>query len=410
MFKLRKVFFWLHLAAGLLAGLIILVMSVTGVLLTYERQLIANSDAHLKSVPQPGTERAGVEVLARQIMADQPDVAVNSVTIGAELESPVQFGIGSRTLFVDAWSGQKLGEAAPGTRALMSQLRAWHRWLAVEGEQRPLAKAITGWANIIFAGLAITGLYLWFPRNWSWSRVRAVIFFRRGVRGKVRDFNWHNVIGFWSTVPLLIVVLSAVPISFPWASQAIYRAFGETPPPARGAPGGATARERGPAANQEKAPAGPAADLASGRGNSIREVLAGMDGFFRIAQGQVPGWRTISLRVPDSVTAPLVFTIDKGNGGQPQLRSTLTLSRPEGKVQSLENFEDQSPARKTRSLMRFAHTGEVMGLPGQTLAGLASLGGVILVWTGFALSGRRFMAWRRRRSAAESNPATAAGE
>lgn len=244
MFKLRKAFFWLHLAAGLLSGLIILVMSVTGVLLTYERQLIANSDAHLKSVPRPGTERAGVEELARQIMADQPEVAVNSVTIGAELASPVQFGIGSRTLFVDAWSGQKLGEAAPGTRALMSQLRSWHRWLAVAGDQRPLAKAITGWANVIFAGLAITGLYLWFPRNWSWSRVRAVIFFRRGVRGKVRDFNWHNVIGFWSTVPLLIVVLSAVPISFPWASQAIYRAFGETPPPARGGPRGPTARER----------------------------------------------------------------------------------------------------------------------------------------------------------------------
>ena len=35
----RKVLFWLHLSAGVLAGLIILMMSVTGVLLTYERQL-----------------------------------------------------------------------------------------------------------------------------------------------------------------------------------------------------------------------------------------------------------------------------------------------------------------------------------------------------------------------------------
>ena len=52
-------------------------------------------------------------------------------------------------------------------------------------------------------------------------------------------------------------------------------------------------------------------------------------------------------------------------------------------------------------MLRFAHTGEVLGLPGQFVAGLVSLGGVILVYTGFALSYRRFVAWcaRRRRPA-----------
>ena len=35
--QLRSVFFWSHLFAGVVAGLIILIMSVTGVLLAYER-------------------------------------------------------------------------------------------------------------------------------------------------------------------------------------------------------------------------------------------------------------------------------------------------------------------------------------------------------------------------------------
>ena len=51
--------------------------------------------------------------------------------------------------------------------------------------------------------------------------------------------------------------------------------------------------------------------------------------------------------------------------------------------------------------MRFAHTGEVLGLAGQTVAGLVSAGGVVLVWTGIALALRRFLAWIKRRRSQE---------
>jgi len=50
-----------------------------------------------------------------------------------------------------------------------------------------------------------------------------------------------------------------------------------------------------------------------------------------------------------------------------------------------------------RPILRFAHTGEVLGIPGHTLAGLVSLGAPFLVWTGLSLSLRRFSGWRGRR-------------
>ena len=37
---IRKAIFWTHLGAGVLAGLVVLMMSVTGVILTYERQIV----------------------------------------------------------------------------------------------------------------------------------------------------------------------------------------------------------------------------------------------------------------------------------------------------------------------------------------------------------------------------------
>lgn len=95
-----------------------------------------------------------------------------------------------------------------------------------------------------------------------------------------------------------------------------------------------------------------------------------------------------------------MFTIDQGNGGQPQKRSQLTLDRKTGEVVRWEPFSSYTTGRKLRSFLRFAHTGEVAGLAGQTIAGLASLGGAFLVWTGISLALRRFRAWLGRRGGA----------
>ena len=49
----RKVLFWSHLTVGIIGGLVILMMSVTGVLLTYERQIIAWADPRNYQVAPP---------------------------------------------------------------------------------------------------------------------------------------------------------------------------------------------------------------------------------------------------------------------------------------------------------------------------------------------------------------------
>ena len=49
--------------------------------------------------------------------------------------------------------------------------------------------------------------------------------------------------------------------------------------------------------------------------------------------------------------------------------------------------------------LRWLHTGEALGVVGQTIAGLASLGAAVLVWTGLSLALRRaraYAATRRR--------------
>ena len=61
------------------------------------------------------------------------------------------------------------------------------------------------------------------PRIWSRIQFKQVLWFRRGLPGKARDFNWHNVFGVWALVPLFFIVLTALPMSYPWANDLVYK-------------------------------------------------------------------------------------------------------------------------------------------------------------------------------------------
>jgi uncharacterized iron-regulated membrane protein len=284
----------------------------------------------------------------------------------------VNFGREHR-VFVDPYEGTMMGGGATGTRELLGAITAWHRWLGAEGEGRDTARAITGAANLAFLFLVLSGLVLWFPRRLTWTHLRAVLFTRRGLRGKARDFNWHHVLGIWSFVPLVFVVASGVVISYRWAGDLVYRVVGERPPspPAR--------------------PPARTADVASEATRSAPESLDYLDPLLERATHKIADWRTVSLTLPADGGAPVVFTIDRGTGGQPQKRATLTLDPADGAEVSWLPLSAQSPGRRARSFLRFAHTGEYFGLAGQTVAGLVSLATAVLVWTGLALAWRRLV-------------------
>ena len=380
---LRRVLFWAHLTAGVCAGLVILTMSFTGVLLTYEKQLIEWSDRGYRSVsPSDGAERLAVETLLVRATEQRPQQAPTAITLRADRSAPAAIAFGQTTIYQDVYSGQLVGEPTTGVRRAMSEARAWHRWLSLEGDGRAIGKAISGWSNLIFLFIVLSGMYLWIPRI-GWRGVQAVALFRTGLRGKARDFNWHNAIGIWTAVPLAVIVATAAPISFPWATALVYRIAGETPPAPATRPNTPPRAERAPRAASTE----------------------GVNQLWARAEAQVPGWRSINLRLAGLDEGPAVFAIDAGTGGQPQLRSTLSLHRTTGEVVRWEPFAAQSAGRRLRSWTRFTHTGEYYGLAGQTAAGIVSAGAVVLVFTGLSLALRRAAGWRARRAAQDREAA-----
>ncbi|MCC7034716.1 MAG: PepSY domain-containing protein [Acidobacteria bacterium] len=391
MTRFRSVLFWLHLVSGVLAGVVVLIMSVTGVALTYEKQMLEWADRRAWSAPPSAdTARLSPETLLARVREARPEAVPTTLTLRADPSAPATLALdGVGPLLVEPFTGAVIGPPPAGLRTFFRTMTNWHRWLALEGTSRPVGKAVTGAANLAFLFIVLSGIYLWVPRVWSRLQFRNVLWFRRGLTSKARDFNWHNVIGIWSAVPLAIVVAGAVPISYPWASNLVYRLAGEAPPQPSGAP-------------RPGSPAGAGARGAARGGDTVREpraplLLEGLDQRFATADRQIAGWRAMTIRLPQAAGQPYVFTIDEGYGGQPQKRGTLTINQASGAVEKWETFADQSAGRRLRSWFRFAHTGEYYGLTGQTIAGIVSAGGVVLVWTGVALAWRRFRAWTSRR-------------
>jgi uncharacterized iron-regulated membrane protein len=282
-----------------------------------------------------------------------------------------------RILFVNPYTGEILGEGSPRVRSLFRVILGIHRWLGAEGESRKVARAVTGASNIAFLFLVVSGFYLWWPRKWTWRNVRMVTWFRGGMRGRARDWNWHNVTGFWCAAPLLLIVLSGVVMSYSWANDLLFRIAGSEP-----------ARREGvrPKGVRENAP-------------SASWDLDGLNELWARAERQMPGWRSIALKLPPSRSA--TFVIDQGNGGRPDKRAQLTLDRKTGAVVRWEPFASFSPGQRLRAWVRWGHTGEAAGLMGQIIAAIASAGASLLVWTGLGLGLRHFRAWRDRKPSAE---------
>jgi uncharacterized iron-regulated membrane protein len=168
-----------------------------------------------------------------------------------------------------------------------------------------------------------------------------------------------------------------------------------------------------------------------GRGRSeqanAKPAVIGMRGALTSLQQAVPDWQSITLRegLPRRRGAPSpaqgqeppegqarsegqATGAGRTDQGAPVIQAySATIQRADawpyfateqlvidaftGEIMSASGYPDMTGGRKLRSWMRYLHTGQALGLMGQLLAFLGSVGGLFLVWTGFALSWRRFV-------------------
>ncbi len=387
--SLRTAIFWVHLAVGVTASIVLLMLAATGVILTYEAQLDRWAlRGYRADPPAPDAAPLGPDELIARVTGAQPAAVVASVALYRDPREPAVVRLeDGGAVHVDRFTGERLGDGDTRTRRFLRGVLYWHRWFALEGEYRIVGRTFVATANLGFLFLIVSGVYLWWPSTGSRAAWRQALWFRRGLRGRARDFNWHAVLGFWSAVPLAVIVFSGATISYQWAADLVHRLAGDTPPfQVSPRPWQSVARAD-PFASAGDPPV--AADPAP--------PLVEMQALAARAAAETPGWRTLTIDLPASTHAPVVVAVDRGTGRQPSKREDLLFDRATGELIGRAGYPTFSRGFKMRRWLRFAHTGEVYGVIGQSIAGIVSLGVAVMVWTGLAMSWRRFFRSAGRR-------------
>jgi uncharacterized iron-regulated membrane protein len=378
--RFRAVLFWLHLAAGLVCGLVIALLCFTGTALAFEKELIgwAERDARRVVAPAPGSPRLGVDEMVARLRSAFPAARPGNIVVARDPRAAVAFPV-SRTegYYVNPYTGEVRRPASFAMGGFMQRMLELHRYVGLSGESRPHGRLVTGIANLAFCFLAVSGLVLWWPRSLAWRAFRPGIWFAQNLTGRARDSNWHNTLGFWCAPVLIILTLTALPISFRWAAELTY-SLTSTPLPATG---------------PQSSGAPPPAAAVPAPGAEVRPLTR--EALLATVQRTLPAWETITFRfahhADPAQPQPASFTVREAGSWPRTATTTLQLDPFTGSLLQRDGYENLSPARQIRLWSRFLHTGEALGDWAQFIAAVASLGGGVLVYTGFALAWRRFL-------------------
>ncbi|PTY03605.1 hypothetical protein DB346_06975 [Verrucomicrobia bacterium LW23] len=297
---IRTALFWIHLALGVAVGLFILIMSVSGTLIAFEKQIIERWEEKERyvSIPQGGKALEPEAQIAAFVKA-RPGTPVGNIVFYSNPALATRLIAGQRPnttiVYLNPYTGEVNGEGSKSVRRLFAWLIQFHRWFALpqtpvfaetkaegesvgataapapvgggEGRERGLTwqsigKTTTGVSVLAFLAIIITGLFIWLPRRWTWRALKPITAFDPKLTSKARDWNWHNVLGIWSAPVILFVALTGAIIAHRWANNLLYTMTGSPLPQARGGGAGAEGQQRQPGQAQSQGAQGPRAEAA----------------------------------------------------------------------------------------------------------------------------------------------------
>lgn len=388
----KNLWFQLHWFVGITAGTVLIVIGLSGAVFSFHEEILDWANPGTASVPARAAPALTPPQIAQALRQAGETRTVQRIAVQAEP------GRSARVSFAPP-PGQRRGEAVwvdPYTAAVLPAQRGaaffdWveslHRWLLLP---RSDGRTVTGILAACLLGLALSGLYLRWPRRpLSW---RAWLTFDPALKG--RSFLWglHSVAGTWALVAYVVFAATGLYWAFDAVRAPVDRWAGV---PARAAAMAPAARPANGAPAAERTPTAPA-DLAQA-----------WSAFERLA----PGWRRADLRMPERAGQPLQIAWLGADAAHERARNQLQL-RLDGTVQQDERFADLPPGRRAVAAIYPLHMGTYFGLPGRIAMTLASLAMPLFAITGWLLyldRRRRARAVRAERAALAASAPQAAG-
>lgn len=337
----RRVAGWAHLYLGLVTGLVLSVVGVTGTVLVFHDEIDALLAPELHRV-EPGTERASLDRVVAAARAAEPDHTPSFVRLPRHATESTEIwtdGEEGPAVFVDPYTATVLGSST-------GLLTDWLFDLHVELFAGEVGHWVVGTSAFALILLLVSGMVLWWPKATHWARA---LFAR--PRGSWRRVNYrlHELSGVWSAAGLLILAITGASLVFHDAfSAAIHAAtVSEAPPP----PPESVPRE--------------------GSSNAPLETAMNR------AQATLPDGVFTWVYLPTTPTAPLSFRKRQPGEWHPNGRSYIYVDRYTGQVLHAHDALEAQLGTRIYDVLYPLHIGR-FGLWSKILYALLGLAPLVL--------------------------------
>lgn len=231
---LRKTFFWLHKWIGLITGLIVFIVSVTGCINVFSDELKEFFYKDRLYVENPPNDRflsfsqlrdAAQHALKPKIKISRAEIYPGknrSWVFRASATNKKAFGYWKQykyyyRVYINPYTGKVI--YVENTKNEFFQLILNLHMNLLLGDS--IGTMITGIAVVCFFVLLMTGLVLWFPRKWTKKGFKKGLMLQPDVGKKRFNYDLHNVLGFYALIPAMLICITGLVFAFSWADQSV---------------------------------------------------------------------------------------------------------------------------------------------------------------------------------------------
>lgn len=208
----NKINAWFHLWIGIISGIGVVILGITGCILVFEYEIKSLSSPWLHAENSAGAKILPPSALYQSVEKFFPGREIESVWYKGENRT-AHFRIHEMdsTVYVNPYTAEVVATAPQKDIFQFIKDGHYYFWFPQE-----IGHAITGWTTLIFFLITISGLILWWPKRWT-KKTRAQSFtIRWKAKFKRLNYDLHNVLGFYSLLLALLIAATALMMSFAW--------------------------------------------------------------------------------------------------------------------------------------------------------------------------------------------------
>ncbi|HKZ65229.1 MAG TPA: PepSY-associated TM helix domain-containing protein [Chitinophagaceae bacterium] len=229
--KLRANFLWLHRWLGLISGIVVFIVSISGCLYVFEeegRDIFQRKYFYVSATDH--AERKSLHEITAVVKTQYPKDSITQIRFKEKANAAIIVHTKTeKAISVNPYTLQVIG-----VRNLKTDFFNWIVKFHMTLHMGELGNEIVRWNVLIFFIICITGLIIWWPKQKK--------FLKQVIRINFKTKNWkrlnwdlHSVLGFYSLVVLLIISLTGIFWMFDWAKKFTALATGskqsDTKPP-----------------------------------------------------------------------------------------------------------------------------------------------------------------------------------